>query len=204
MACTEIYLIKRRNKRMVLYSMVGGAMRGDLYLWAQVERKYLPSAPRPWYANPKEEYTSRITETMLHPKGEQAKELWDIPNRPEVSRRDRVLFAMSYDGAYTLYKDLPELAEMYRTCEYTNEHLTRRAELLDQIYKDYSEKDLFGVYILSNNVVSIPSSIVEYTKSDRYHERPRLNEASDDVFDVFAFADQAEAESDQNSCTSAE
>lgn len=185
MARTELYLIKNDEKKKVdYYGAAEAASMGAMHIWAELEKKYLPSLERYSYEsdlmvmkNPNE-YRSRITQGMIdffHGGESIMKEVLDLVFKPELEWNDRIIMESTMDGVYIARKYLREVAEAYRSVEYTNKNMQQQADIMDEIYDKYTDDDVIGVYILGTSVCSI-SDMAKYDDGDEEYEFPMMND----------------------------
>ena len=149
MAQTELFIINKDRHLSGEYIGVNAAMQGALLIWMELEKKYLPPLPRkPW--DKPGEYNSRVARMFDN---HAMDEIWAIPRMKDTEWNDRILMEIYMDRAYIAYKDLHEVAEALRNCEFATGNMKGQADALDKIHNDHP--DAFGVLINATSVCSI-------------------------------------------------
>lgn len=193
MACTEIYLIRRKSKVLVHYKDIANAAQGALYIWFRLEEKYLPSLPLLY---PGQGYNHRVLGRKEDIGETELVRFWGLPQTDLLSDDEKLVMESCSDHGYIPYKDLPRVANAFRNVDFVNDHMRQHAAILDEIYSTYKEEDVLGVYSLETSVISISDTV-----GDKRNGRYYLNDKAFSIMDTrITLSDK----SDQNTCTSAE
>lgn len=189
MACTEIYLIRRKSKVLVHYKDIANAAQGALYIWFSLEEKYLPSLPLLY---PGQGYNNRVLRRKEDIGETEFVRFWGLPQTNLLSDDEKLVMETCSDFGYIPYENLPRVANAFRSVDFSNDHMKRRADILDEIYNTYKEKDIIGVYSLETSVISITDT-VGVKKHGRYY-------LSDEAFNIMDTRITLSDKSDQNTC----
>ena len=151
MAATEIYTIRKKDGRFMLYDEAWGAFRGAMLIWKTLEERYLPSLPL-------EDYMRKLGWTY-HSRFDMSgrdkmDEIWNLQTDPRLTWQERIVFATCSDFAIIRTEDLPEVADAYENIDFASDNMKKQAEIMRRIYNEH-DKTIGGIYKLETSVCCI-------------------------------------------------
>ena len=182
-------MIRRESKALVHYKDIANAAQGALYIWFSLEEKYLPSLPSLYLG---QGYNHRVLRRKEDIGETEYVRFWGLPQTNLLSDNEKLVMETCSDHGYIPYKDLPRVANAFRSVDFSNDHMKRRADILDEIYNTYKEEDVLGVYSLETSVISISDTV-----GDKRNGRYYLN---DKAFSIMGTRITLSDKSDQNTC----
>lgn len=146
MSYTEIYKVCK-NGDVVRSHEIRNSWLGGMYIWRELEEKYLPSLPIPqWFFS--SDYYSRFSAFN----SDKTQEVWDMYDQNIMKPHEDIVIYSTYDGKIFMRKDFDLLIESFQ--EFIKEF--DKGNLPDQIkaFKELKEdEDCIGIAWNQTSVV---------------------------------------------------
>ena len=163
MSRTEVYVF-REDGFAELYGEVVNAHRGAWMVWTLLEKKYLPSMPKPSRDMP-DRYYSRFFYSCMDDRGRtKLKEVWRLANADSpLTDNERMVLISTYDWAITKREDVPKLIADYRNFNVGETSLSEQADVLVKMLDDPKYNDVIAVAF---NQTSVNTALWEMGEDD--------------------------------------
>lgn len=153
MSQTKIYVF-RADGFAEKYGETSNAYRGGWMIWTSLEKKYLPSMPKP-YPDWKDQYWSRFLYACISEKDKDVtKDVWKlVEDDSPMTENEKLILASTFDWAVTKREDIPKLITEYRKCEIKNTTLGEQADIFAKILADSACNDVIAIAVTQTSVV---------------------------------------------------
>lgn len=153
MARTEVYVF-RTDGFAEKYGEVLNAWRGGWAVWISLEKKYLPSMPKP-YADMRDGYFSRFFYATIDDKyTDVTKEVWRLANSDSpLTENERTVMISTFDWTVVKREHIPKLISAYRNFDVAATTLKEQADILSQILADSKCNDVIAVAFTQTTIV---------------------------------------------------
>lgn len=147
MSCTEIYIFGK-DGTICGSGKASNAWRGAMAVWSTLERRYLPSLPKPYWAEVTREadrdYWSRTTQMFDVKDPEGMKKIWGLyRDDSPLSRGELIALGSTFDWVLVEASHIDELLKAFRDFQ-GETNLGEQASAIEKLVAKYPDFTAIG------------------------------------------------------------
>ena len=115
MSYTELFKFNKKGNAEY-HEDIKNAFRGAMAIWGILEKRHLPSLPKPlWAGNEQRDYWSRTTALSLGEKEDPMKAVWELFSSDKLTTDEKIVLGSTFDNVIVKKENLDKLISAFES-----------------------------------------------------------------------------------------